>query len=160
MAGICLRANTLGRCLPYNLCSTGNTLKLAVTVMKFTVSVLVNFITVVEGDLVYLDTEEFSANCTNPSITSSHAPLFTYNDIPLVNVTINELYGANVTTLPSDEGHIRALLEIIGQKNSTLNDSTVTCLVDSAVIWRLRLIINGKFQVYIDVEQKYNDKLW
>ena len=97
---------------------------------------------------MYLDTEKFSAICTNPSITSSRAPLFIYNGIRLVNVTINELYGANVTTLPTDEGHIQVLLEITGQKNSMLNNSMVACLVDSAVIWKAHLIIklNGKFQ--------------
>jgi hypothetical protein len=109
--------------------------------------VLVYFITAVEADFVYLDTEEFSAICVNPSVTSSDPPLFSYNNIPLIDVTINELYGANVTRLPSEgEGHNRAHLEITGGK-STLNDSTVGCLVGSTVIWRVHLIRNGNFLI-------------
>lgn len=101
----------------------------------------------VEADIVYLDTEEFSAICVNPSVTSSDGPLFTYNGIPLNNITVNELYGASVTRLPSEgEGHIRARLKITGG-NSTLNDSTVVCLIGSAVIWRFHLIRNGNFLI-------------
>jgi hypothetical protein len=106
----------------------------------------VYFITAVEADLKYLSTKKFSAICTNPSLTSSDAPLFSYNDILLINVTINEFYGANVTILPSKEGHIQTLLELTGG-NSTLNNSTVACLVASAVIWKFHLISNGNFLI-------------
>lgn len=106
-----------------------------------------NMHTAVEAELVYLPTEQYhSALCVSPSVTSPAAPYFIYNNVLLSNVEINKLYEANVTRSSSLKGHHQAVV-VISALNLTLNDSTVTCMVNSTVIWKVRLIIGNLYSL-------------
>lgn len=103
----------------------------------------------VEADLVYLPTEEYSNYCESPSATSRIAPHFKFNNISLNSDTVNEFYQANVTRGSSLDGRHRATLALTAL-GSTLNGSTVTCLINhSTVIWRVHLITIGTFSAII-----------
>ena len=104
--------------------------------------------TAVEAKLVYISTEELhSALCVSPSLTSP-APYFKYKDIILNDVEVNEFYRANVIRSLSIDGRYQAMV-VIAALGSTLDDSSVTCLVNSTVIWKVHMIINGNIPMWI-----------
>ena len=85
--------------------------------------------------------ERFESDwCTSPLVLSP-APYWMFNGLTLNDGANNTYYGALVNRSSTIEGHHQAKL-MIPNVTSAINDSTMTCMVNSVVILEYHLIIS------------------
>ena len=112
------------------------------------VCVCVCFTTAVDFEVVNVTNETFTSDwCTSPSVNSL-SPYFTLNGDILNGVTFNGRYQVNISRHVSSEGHHQAMLSILAV-NSTLDNSMITCWVNSTVIFRYLITCLGKYSTLI-----------
>ena len=97
--------------------------------------------------------EEFKSDwCTSP-LRSSPAPHWFLNGVLLNDGENNTHNGVMINRSISNEGHHQSQFTI-PKLTSSMNDSTVICVVDSVVLWEYHLIIgewNIQLWVYIAI---------
>ena len=100
-------------------------------------------IATVEAQQVLVTNGSFQSEpCISPRL-SSPAPYFNYtleSDVTFNEAEVNRYYSVNVNRSFGPRGHHQAVV-YISDVNSELNNSLITCWVESTVILQYRLII-------------------